>query len=420
MRVTFNVHRNRTVESKDIQLLSTVLNHTAASRSRRSCKRGKTNANAETITTTTVQRTKLCRSELAAIDILRSVYVPVVYRDHGQEQDQDRDLRSRQDRNRQQERNRNRRRSSFYDYADEVASESKEYVPDVYIVPVTTVVHAARDVHRTNVGGLRISAHQRVLSEALSNLHRSNELITLEASAQCLLLRNYIDTTVDFSKLIRTQISLKPAEFDTYAINSDTVITFTLKEFKALLAFAEALNLPIQLHFQTTGLPIVFIVQNNVTFEAHFILATSKADAVTQTTATQNTPFKERVKRKDSTANNDNTRKKPYLLQEENISKCLEEDSHLFNFIDLPGDVNYETLNDNVQNENAQTSKNNCDINFNDCNISPNENLMNYENIPPSPSAKNTVKLVFSRCFEKTFDLRCIPRIVLADNSDSE
>ncbi|CAH0696841.1 unnamed protein product [Spodoptera exigua] len=250
----------------------------------------------------------------------------------------------------------------------------------------------------------RITSPQRILSDALNNFQSSDDQVTLEATSMSLILRNYIDTAADLTKIIRTQISLKPAEFDSYMIGTETVITFSLKEFRALLTFSEALNLPLQLHFETTGRPAVFIVHNGTTFEAHFVLATTKPDNASQTTTTQNTNV-ERNKRKDTSGSQGSAKKKPHL--ETDISKCLDEDSHLFNFVDIPGDN--EIILSNKLNGNHSINK---DKTVND--------LMDCDNIPASPAARTMIKSVFKRCFESTFDPRSIQGAVLAENSDSE
>ncbi|KAF9417298.1 hypothetical protein HW555_005514 [Spodoptera exigua] len=241
-------------------------------------------------------------------------------------------------------------------------------------------------------------------SYALNNFQSSDDQVTLEATSMSLILRNYIDCSADLTKIIRTQISLKPAEFDSYMIGTETVITFSLKEFRALLTFSEALNLPLQLHFETTGRPAVFIVHNGTTFEAHFVLATTKPDNASQTTTTQNTNV-ERNKRKDTSGTQGSAKKKPHL--ETDISKCLDEDSHLFNFVDIPGDN--EIILSNKLNGNHNINK---DKTVND--------LMDCDNIPASPAARTMIKSVFKRCFESTFDPRSIQGAVLAENSDSE
>ncbi|CAH0595406.1 unnamed protein product [Chrysodeixis includens] len=250
----------------------------------------------------------------------------------------------------------------------------------------------------------RITSPQRILSDALNNFQSSDDQLTLEATPLSLILRNYIDCSIDLTKIIRTQITLKPAEFDSYVIGTETIITFSLKEFRALLAFAEALNLPLQLHFETTGRPAVFIVHNGITFEAHFVLATTKPDSTSQTTATQNTSV-ERKKRKDTTSTQGSVKKKPHLDMD--VSKCLDEDSHLFNFVEIP-DENFIESNNKQNGHVSKDNKNNSKVEAMDC-----------DNIPASPTSK-TIKSVFKRCFESTFDPRSIQGVILAENSDSD
>ncbi|XP_041971654.1 cell cycle checkpoint control protein RAD9A isoform X2 [Aricia agestis] len=247
----------------------------------------------------------------------------------------------------------------------------------------------------------RLTSSQRVLSEALSNFQSSDDQVTLDATGQVLVLRNYIDKNVDVSKIIRTQISIKPTEFDVYNISAETVITFTLKEFRALLAFAEALSLPIQLHFETTGKPAVFIVHNGNTFEAHFVLATSKPDSATQVTHSTQNSYVER-KRKEKTVSEVAAKKMHLDNDVNNVSKCLDEDSHLFNYIDIPDEDMC------IQKSNAilKTIGAKCGVELPD------------DFIPPSPTSK--IKNVFKRCFESTFDPKSVWGTVLAENSDSD
>lgn len=250
----------------------------------------------------------------------------------------------------------------------------------------------------------RITSPQKILSEALSNFQNSDDQVTAEATSQCLILRNYIDTNIDLTKMIRTQISLKAAEFDSYVIGTETTITFTLKEFKALLAFAEALNLPLQLHFETTGRPAVFIVHNGSTFEANFVLATSKPDNATQATSTQDTTDTER-KRKDKSTQG-SASKRLHIESDADISKFLDEDSHLFNFIDIPEETEPVQVG-------RLSDKHNGTV------VKKIEELMDCD-IPASPASKTVIKSVFKRCFESTFDPRCIIGTILADDSDTE
>ncbi|CAG4933281.1 unnamed protein product [Colias eurytheme] len=180
----------------------------------------------------------------------------------------------------------------------------------------------------------RITSSHKILSEALSNFQSSDDQMTIEANSNSIILRNYVDSNMDLTKIIRTQINIKSQEFESYVIGADTTITFTMKEFKALLAFAEALTLPLQLHFEVTGKPAVFIVHNGSTFEANFVLATSKPDTQTQS-STQNTTTVERKRKEINGDVQNSVRKKPHLDVD---TSSLNEDSHLFNYIEMPED----------------------------------------------------------------------------------
>ncbi|XP_059050401.1 cell cycle checkpoint control protein RAD9A [Achroia grisella] len=263
----------------------------------------------------------------------------------------------------------------------------------------------------------RITSSQRLLSETLSNFQSSDDQVTLEATTQSLILRNYTECSGDSLKIIRTQINLKPIEFTSYSIGTATTITFTLKEFRALLSLAEALSLPIQLHFETTGRPVVFIVHNGSTFEAHFVLATSKPDGATQATSTQNTTIER--KRKE-TSYDSSARKKVHI--DTDISKCLDEDSHLFNFIDIPDEIPVvNSLSNGKSFIENNINRSNCKSLQMENNDNGKENDdMDHDHIPASPTSKAMIKSVFKRCFESTFDPRAIRGVVLAEDSDSE
>jgi hypothetical protein len=57
----------------------------------------------------------------------------------------------------------------------------------------------------------------------------------------------------EMKKTVRTELCLEPAEFDHYSIGVDTSVTFCLREFRALLLFAEAFNLPVAANFEIGG-----------------------------------------------------------------------------------------------------------------------------------------------------------------------
>jgi cell cycle checkpoint control protein RAD9A len=52
---------------------------------------------------------------------------------------------------------------------------------------------------------------------------------------------------------VRTELCLEPLEFDSLTVGADTTVTFSLRELRALLQFAEATNLPVSAHFEVAG-----------------------------------------------------------------------------------------------------------------------------------------------------------------------
>lgn len=69
-----------------------------------------------------------------------------------------------------------------------------------------------------------------------------------------------------------------PAEFDTYVVDTETSLTFCLKEWRAFLILAESLNTNITINFETTGLPIEFTIQDLEVFEVTLFMSTLSSD----------------------------------------------------------------------------------------------------------------------------------------------
>lgn len=131
----------------------------------------------------------------------------------------------------------------------------------------------------------QLTAHHKVMADAMLNFQPGLIEITLEVTPQKVLLRNYLDDTSDLSKITRTQLALGVGEFDQYKIGTDTSITFCVKEFKAVLNFAEAVSLPVSVHFETAGKPVIFIIKSS-SFESNIVLSTLNPDSDSQSEAT--------------------------------------------------------------------------------------------------------------------------------------
>ncbi|CAH1232736.1 RAD9A [Branchiostoma lanceolatum] len=119
-----------------------------------------------------------------------------------------------------------------------------------------------------------ITAQAKLLTDVVQNFQLSLEEITLIVSPEKVILKNYVESEPDPSKVLHTQMSLAAEEFDYFQIGVDTELTFCLKELRAILAFAEAAGMPLSLHFETSGKPIVFSLEGDPAFDSNFVMAT--------------------------------------------------------------------------------------------------------------------------------------------------
>nr|XP_061841747.1 cell cycle checkpoint control protein RAD9B isoform X1 [Nerophis lumbriciformis] len=113
----------------------------------------------------------------------------------------------------------------------------------------------------------------RLLANMVMHFPASQEEVTLSIAPLRVSLMNYHQEANDHVKMICTEVSLHPDEFDYYQSAGDSAITFCLKELRGLLSFAESLCLPVSIHFGTAGKPVCFSVEDMV-MEATVVLAT--------------------------------------------------------------------------------------------------------------------------------------------------
>ncbi|KAL0267229.1 UNVERIFIED_CONTAM: hypothetical protein PYX00_009564 [Menopon gallinae] len=222
----------------------------------------------------------------------------------------------------------------------------------------------------------RLVVQPKIVCDILSNFPNNQHEITWKVTKENLLVRNYSESETANTG-IRTEIKVEKFEFDEYKIETETEITFCMKELRAVLLFSDNVILPLTVYFVTSSKPIVFSVKGDV-FEADIVVSTLTGGDYVDT---------------QSSEKNDCTVEKETSEQEE--FNQIQNDE-FFSNMDLDDQAMLDVVQEKVSDDNV------------------NQSMIR---------SKEKLKHVFQRCFKnEKFDVRQLPgyNVVLASDSDSD
>nr|XP_046242236.1 cell cycle checkpoint control protein RAD9B isoform X3 [Scatophagus argus] len=98
-----------------------------------------------------------------------------------------------------------------------------------------------------------LKAPARLFRDMVMHFPVSQEEITLSTTPLRVSLRNDCEEGKDHMKMMYTEMSLHPNEFDLFRVGADSDITFCLKELRGLLSFADSHCLPVSVLFGAAG-----------------------------------------------------------------------------------------------------------------------------------------------------------------------
>ncbi|KAH8267910.1 hypothetical protein KR026_010800, partial [Drosophila bipectinata] len=125
-----------------------------------------------------------------------------------------------------------------------------------------------------------IRGEHKLFTDISNNFNTTEEELTLEANSRSLVAKNYIEGARVNDKFMRTQLKLKPSEFDQYQVTNETIITFCIKELRAFLLFAECLNASLTLEFDDAGRPLLIKIKKHGEIECLLIMSTLSPEDV--------------------------------------------------------------------------------------------------------------------------------------------
>ena len=116
--------------------------------------------------------------------------------------------------------------------------------------------------HEMTNEGNSFSCQAKVLNEAVVNFLRNQEEVTMLISPEKFVMKNYLSANAKENQMaVHTELTMHPNEFQTYYVNSESCITYCLKELRAMIALADHFDLPLNAAYGAANEPIYFTVR---------------------------------------------------------------------------------------------------------------------------------------------------------------
>lgn len=289
--------------------------------------------------------------------------------------------------------------------------------------------------------------------------------MTLEAMGNGLTAKNYIEGARVNDKFMRSQLKLSPTEFESYNIHEESAVTFSLKEFRSFLLFAESIGESITLNFNEAGGPIFIKICKLDLIECTLVMTTVYTDDVSMYEECRESEVKEAsTHRSFATSGQKRKHSNPKVIDKDRINKkrlseetTLSNNSTLFRFntdnnndtlqsVDVARNLTQQDLDmeddeddlilaaavaeDNALHTSSLPAVRESEVFVTFASTETNKNDQNSDDdddadtIPQSPQREHVPKLrsIFTRCFESTY----VPKEpspnsqVFVPNSDTE
>ncbi|KAH7724463.1 Rad9 family protein [Aphelenchoides avenae] len=126
----------------------------------------------------------------------------------------------------------------------------------------------------------RVTIPARELFEVVNQMGTDSEELRLVTTEDRFSVQKFITVEQDRSKMRKTEANIGNSIFEEFIVMKPGEVTLSLKEFRSIVAFADACNMNISLHYDQPGRPVVVAVEKNIDYLAEFTLATAESDRV--------------------------------------------------------------------------------------------------------------------------------------------